>query len=376
MLSALRTRIAKSWTLGFARPGPWALMLLVLLVVLNVGGLLVYRSSHTNEPLSLQIWNYLESSTFKLVAGSLILPLLVFLVEGRFNIAETIRKSQEERAQKAQDEREQWRLETVERATQMWNDLYGLATEVVYWEPEKSLPDALARITNFFNQAEATVSSLRIRFPSMYEAYDIDNVLLPLFNTLSYCINSVAVYLGEVADSEERAELQRTLMVIQYGIQSACHRPLLLILERALELEALGDAGRLGGTMDDDAPTREAMLVGEIQAEGVRMAEWVKAIQARESGAETMPLLDDSVAGAFRDAYRSAREWLLANPGRSLSDYEGFVTWQARFVEIPHAALMRAYEVAYSKEWLRELADWFALVAYSTELEERTAAPG
>jgi hypothetical protein len=37
---------------------------------------------------------------------------------------------------------------------------------------------------------------------------------------------------------------------------------------------------------------------------------------------------------------------------------------------------MRAYQVAYSKEWLRELADYFALISYFTELEERTAAPG
>jgi hypothetical protein len=344
-------------------------------VVLNVGGLLVYRSSHPQESLSLQIWSYLESSTFKLVAGSLVLPLLLFLVEGRFNIAETIRNSREERAQKAQDEREQWRLETVERMAQTWNDLHALATEVAYWQPEKNLPDLLARIAAFINQADATMSSLRIRFPAMYEAFNVDSVILPLFNTLSYCINSVAIYLGETEDPEERTELQFTLGVILYGIQSVCHHSILQMLENALALEALRDARRLAGATDQDA-AQQAALVRSIQERAAGMGAWVKLIQERESRSAPMPLLDDSVAGDFRETYASARAWLLDNPGKSLGDYDEYATFDARFRAIPHAELMRAYQVAYSKEWLRELADYFALISYFTELEERTAAPG
>jgi hypothetical protein len=362
-----------SGSFNFARPGRWVLLLLILLVVLNVGGLLVYRASHPREDLSLQLWNYLESGTFKLVAGSLVLPLLVFLVEGRFNVAETIRKSREERAQKAQDDRQQWRLETVQQTAQTWNDLYGLATEVVYWEPEKDLRDLLARITNFYSRAGETVNSWPIQFPSVNKALDVGAVLI-LLNTLGYCTHSVAVYLGAVEDAEERAELQATLGVIQDGIKIGCHNAIMRMLKCGLELEALRDARRFGGTTDGDAEAEEGLL-HEIEELANGMGEWVKAIQEREARAEPMPVLADSVAGDFREAYHSARGWLRENPGRRLSEYPGVDTFRARFAEIPHPALMRAYDVAYSKEWLRELADWFALTSYSSELEERLQPP-
>ncbi|MGH3139828.1 MAG: hypothetical protein ACRDQE_08840 [Gaiellales bacterium] len=361
--------------LSFARPGPWALFLLVLIVVLNGCGLFIYRASHPGQSLSLQLWSYLESETFRLVTGSLVLPLLVFLVEGRFNIAETIRKGREERAQKVQNDRQQWRLEAVERSAAMLNDLFALATEVVYWQPENDLNNLLARARNFFDQAGDAVASWPVRFPSLYESVDVGTVLLPLFNTFYVCITSVAVHLGEMDDRQEQAELQATLGVIQEGIMSAWRNPGIGILRCGLELEMLRDSHRLGGADEADAAAEEPRILAEIEQYMEPLRSWVLAIAERDATAEPMSNLAGAEAGAFREVYASAREWLLEQPGRSLSAYGDFDTFQQRFEAIPHSQLMRAYQVGYSKEWLRDLSDWLALETYCAELQARTTLP-
>jgi hypothetical protein len=94
-----------------------------------------------------------------------------------------------------------------------------------------------------------------------------------------------------------------------------------------------------------------------------------------DANAEPMSNLAGAEAEAFRDVYRSAREWLLEEPGRTLSAYEHYDTFQERFYAIPHPDLMRAYQLAYSKQWLRELSDWLALSTYSAELEVRATLP-
>jgi hypothetical protein len=375
VLSSMRQRFAGSGIFSFARPGRWALFLLVLLLVLNVCGLLVYRASHPNQSPSLQLWSYLESDTFKLVTGSLVLPLLVFLVEGRFDIAETIRKSREERAQRLRDERQKWRLEAVDKTMDTWNDLYALATEVAYWNPQTDLRDLLVRSTNFANHAEEIVASWRVRFPSLHEAVDIIAVLLPLMNTLNVCIHSVAAHLHENDDRQEQAELQATLRVIQDGTKNAIRYPLMDILRCGLELETLRDTRRLGGPEEQDVAAEESRLLTEIHENAELLGTWVKALVQRDATAEPMPILDSAEAESFREVYRRARDWLLEHPGRTLVEYEDYNTFRDRFEAIPHSQVMRAYPVAYSKQWLREFSDWFALAAYHIELEDRTKLP-
>jgi hypothetical protein len=375
VLSSVRQRVGGSGGPSFARPGPWALLLLVLIVVLNGCGLLIYRASHPDQSLSLQLWSYLESETFRLVTGSLVLPLLVFLIEGHFNIAETIRKGREERAQKVQNDRQQWRLEAVERSAQMLNDVFALATEVVYWQPENDLRNLLARARNFFDQAGDSAASWPVRFPGLYAAVDVDGVLLPLLNTLYLCVTSVAVHLGETDDRQEQIELQETLGVIQEGIMSAWRSPGMGMLRCGLELEMLRDSRRLGGADEADVAAEEPRILSEIEQYAEYLRAWVTPMVELDASAEPMSNLVGAEADAFREVYRTAREWLLEEPGRTLSAYEHYDTFQERFYAIPHPDLMRAYQLAYSKRWLRELSDWLALSTYSAELESRATLP-
>ena len=83
--------------LRFGNVGFWISFLIILLVVLNLIMFNIYQQAHISENLSVQLWKYFESATFKVVAASLILPILLFLLESRFKIAETMKKDRLDR---------------------------------------------------------------------------------------------------------------------------------------------------------------------------------------------------------------------------------------------------------------------------------------
>src|SRR5688572_6938266 len=76
---------------GHRNTGYWIAVLLTLLVLLNAVGWFVYVQAHPSESDWEALWSYLESDTAKLISASLVFPLLIFLVEGRFNLLEAIR---------------------------------------------------------------------------------------------------------------------------------------------------------------------------------------------------------------------------------------------------------------------------------------------
>ena len=113
---------------SFARPGPWALFLLVLIVVLAMVG------CSSTEP-RIRISRFLSSfgATWSLRrSGSspavLSCPCSCSSSKATSTLPRRSRKGREERAQKLQNDRQQWRLEAVERSVQMLNDVSALAT--------------------------------------------------------------------------------------------------------------------------------------------------------------------------------------------------------------------------------------------------------
>ena len=70
-------------------------ILLGLLLLLNVATFCIYREAHAAESLSMQIWNYVNSDAFKLLSASLILPIILFVLESKFKLAEAVSKNLE-----------------------------------------------------------------------------------------------------------------------------------------------------------------------------------------------------------------------------------------------------------------------------------------
>lgn len=85
----------------------WIGILFSLLMALNTIFFMIYGGAHTQEPLSTQLWNYLESQTFQGVSASLVAPIIFFFLENRLKILESIKANREKQIELENQELEE-----------------------------------------------------------------------------------------------------------------------------------------------------------------------------------------------------------------------------------------------------------------------------
>ena len=91
----------------------WILFLLVVFAELNFILFYVFQSSHLTESIWNQMWLYLESRPFTIVAVSVIFPILLFLIENIFQFRN-----------KLADERKQRQMKTINITQEWWKKSY------------------------------------------------------------------------------------------------------------------------------------------------------------------------------------------------------------------------------------------------------------
>ena len=102
-----------------------------IIIVVNVILFVIYLVSHPGPGFASNLWAYLDSGLFKLVTGSLILPLLFSVLEKRYKFIENIQKEREDRRKRNEEIKRQTRQEAISETITMWQDLYALSTEVI-----------------------------------------------------------------------------------------------------------------------------------------------------------------------------------------------------------------------------------------------------
>ena len=110
--------------------GFWIGVFLVLLVVLNSLFFWLYLSAFPGANLAEKLWQYFESDTFKVVTASLIFPIVAFLVENRFKVAERFTTERRASIKKHRTEQEEGRREAIQKTEDSWRELYALCSRV------------------------------------------------------------------------------------------------------------------------------------------------------------------------------------------------------------------------------------------------------
>ena len=163
--------------------------LLVLLVMLNfIIFTIIYQRANPSENLWVQLWNYFESDTFRVVTASLVLPIVLFVLESRFKIVETIEKNRLDRERKEEAELRERGLECLELTSQMWNQLFSFTSEVRHYKKDAnegtSIENILQRLENFSSWGEEIVLMWSFRFPNL--SNEAQNLLGPVFTRAQY----------------------------------------------------------------------------------------------------------------------------------------------------------------------------------------------
>lgn len=327
--------------------------LLVLLVMLNFIIFIIYQRANPSENFWVQLWNCLESDTFRVVTASLVLPIILLVLESRSKIVETIEKNRLDRERKEDEELRARRLECLELTSQMWNQLFSFASEVRHYKKDVNegadIENILQRLENFSSWGEEIVLMWRFRFPNL--SNEDQNLFVDFMNIIGDSTVTVAYFIQEIDDPEEISELQDLLLMIQGGIKIIAHHSIIKVLEYSMDL--------LDGGVSAD---RKEDINSKIQKNINILKYWSEGIKMEERGHNKI-LASSGGKGleAFRDEVKKIEECMREHPEYYIQDIdkcERFDNFEDLFYKISLEKRAHAEKHPYSIEYLRHIANW------------------
>lgn len=358
----------------------WVTLLLVLLVALNAAALGIYALAHPNESFSLQLWTYAESDTAKLITASMILPLLVFVVEGRFNVAETVRSSRVERARKAQDARRDARLEAIVLTSQAWSELFALTTLISSPDPDAKCADLRSKLWTAPTVFQDRLYRWRIRFPNLAdEGGQFISSYTFLVNVLIECAASALFHIQSAETEAERADVRGSIDLITSGIDHALSDTVPTILNASLELLEIRESFDVEELRMVETDAKAGALTEAYEAQITSNIEiidaWADFVRSRVASRDLLATVDGPEVVEFRRLFDELATAIREDPSVPLADEPRLGALETSYGHIPRADRLHAWNVKYSSAWLAELADSLVFQDFAAELGDPTLSP-
>lgn len=377
----LPARLARPRTqlVDFRNTRFWITFIAALFVVVNILAFGVYAAAHPQESFWTQLWEYAESGTAKLIAASLIFPLLLFVVEGRFNVTETVRVNRVERARKAQDERREARLETIRETSRAWNELYALATRISSPDGDTDFADIRARLWNAPVVFEDLINRWSVRFPNLSDSSPLVNSYLLLVNTLIECAASAMYYVRQAEREEERSDVRGSIDLIASGMDDGVHHSILNVLNASLELmeirESLGLEDLRMAESDSEVSVLEAKYEARISGGVETLRRHADLVRTHLAARSVLATVDGPEVREFRELFRELATAVRDDARPASVGDARYARLGALYRQIPREQRLHAWNVKYSREWLGDLADEMVFGDFIDELSDPELSP-
>ncbi len=142
------------------KKGMWFIIIFFIILFFAVNGFLYFSF----EEKSL-IWGYCSTDTFKTVSVSILIAVFLVAIGGYLKIDKAI----EERIREQRQKRIDAQTECIKMTTDMWNELYCLASEVRFLKKDGNIEDVLVKLENFASRAEDVINTWNFNFPKLYK---------------------------------------------------------------------------------------------------------------------------------------------------------------------------------------------------------------
>jgi hypothetical protein len=276
----------------------WIVFLIVPLIGFNVAAGFAYIRAHPEDELSVQLWSYIASGTFKVITISLFLPLLLLVLERRWNLADSIRRDLTERLNRQAARREEMQWECVNETSKMWSDLQKVVGRVPFYPHELDEP---TRYEGVFKQILKELHDLRFAvteklnmWQNRFEFKLEEAKLMGRFPNLlvEYTEDVVRYVLDEREPTKDQfGKYKSWLHEMSAGLRRGAYYDTLNALKlkiRLMSSETLGDSGEEAGRIRRDLT--DAMESLGIVDDLIRKAEAENKIfpTVEEDGVETL----------------------------------------------------------------------------------------
>jgi hypothetical protein len=342
-------------------------LILLLIIGINLIFFLIYYFAYPDIPFWEKAWEYLSSAIFTLVTGSLIIPLIISILEKRYKFMENIQRQREEKQKMIEEQKRASRNQTITDTIGMWQELYNLTSELIYFEPKKGskteINNYVNRLFRFPSTAEVTVNKWAHQFPNLEnETFD---TFLEFVNIVYQSSLSIALFIQRGLVEKEVADLQNMLFLILDQTKSIVHHRMMDIFKfsaKLLELEdSDGDKGKIW-------EYRETI---KLNAEGLK--DWANGISDHNDKYDNFlapnsgPEID-----AIRKTARSIQIWLKEDKKRQVFEAKEFTDLQTQFYNINFEDRVSAAAIPYTIEYMKALADWLSFESACTYIYNRT----
>jgi hypothetical protein len=329
--------------------------ILLLILAINIVLGMVFFFAHPDSSFWKNIWEYLGSSVFMLVTGSLLIPLLLSLFEKQYKFIENLQQQREERRKQIEEQRRIQRQQAINDTIGMWQELYSQTSEVIFFDPAKDtdkLNDLIIRMINFTSTAEHIVNKWTHQFPNL-ELEDHD-VFLHYINIIYQSGLTTIFYIRQGQDEKEIRLMQDMLFMIQDQLKNIANHRIINTLKyaaRALELEEAGES-------PEEVARAKRMMDAEIEI----LRNWAKAISGLDEDYDNfMSPAEGQHIDELRALGRKIQSWLKEDKNRFVGQHQEFPEFERQFNNIILEERLHSMMAPYSKEYIRALADWFSL---------------
>ena len=336
---------------------------LIIIVVINFLLFLFYLLA-SNLPFSAAaFWNYMETDVFKLVTGSLIIPLLFSILEKRYKFMENIQKQREEKQKENEQRRRNSRQEAISETIEMWQELFNLTSEVIYCDKnnqkERTLKDIIQDMNRYSSTAEHIVNKWSHQFPNL-KPEDHD-VFLYFINLLYHSSQTAAHYILMEKDDKEIEKIQNILFQVQDQVKTILNHTITNIFKysaRILELEESAEN-----------KAEITALNTEITGYMNTLKEWRSALKTLDEKHDNfLSTAQGAQVDAVRQTGKKIQKWLNENRDKFIYESPDFNELQNQYYQVPLEERMAIIRIPYTKEYLMALADWLSFEAASQYL--------
>jgi hypothetical protein len=328
--------------------------ILLLILALNLALAAVYFMAHPDDSFWKNLWEYLGSSVFMLVTGSLLIPLLLSLFEKQYNFIENIQRQREERRRQLEEQRREQRQQAINETIAMWQQLYNQTSEVIFFDLEKDadkLNGLIIRMINFTSTAEHIVNKWTHQFPVL-EPEDHD-VFLEFINIIYQSSLTTVYYIKNKKEKKEVKALQEMLFMIQDQLKNIANHRIINTLKYAARVIEL---------QESDASEAEIMKARNLlETEIDILRNWARAIAGISDKYDNFmaPAKGDHI-DKVRAMGKKIQEWLREDKARYVYQHEDFRTFEEQFNNITLEERLTSIQVPYSKAYIEALADWLS----------------
>ena len=339
---------------GLKTTGMWIVILLLLLIILNILAFLVYAQTSAEDHFWIQVWNYLESATFKVITISLILPVILFFSERHFKIVDTIKADYDIRRRNQEEKLSEKRWECIEQASKLWADQWDLVSQIVYFKKGTvngaTIEELSIKLWDMTVIAEDLLNKCSHRFPGLpkeyYQAFKV------FYDTELYSAETVVWCIRNCDNTDGIIRVQDALKRIAESLNYLVHHRFIDLLKHQMKLLELGEASQPSDKEKEEMESQINICVEHLKA-------WTNALMAHENE-NNIPFsfYNDTEMITLREKYKALKKWMMDNPGKDPArNYPRYEDFQKLFYKIPHQ-LTGPY---YSKEYVLSLANWLSL---------------